>query len=254
MPNMTSNGGSAESVIRLQKVSKSFGQILAVQELSMEVHRGTIHGLLGPNAAGKTTAIKMMTGKLKADSGSVYVFGQIMPKGYSKVAMSIGVMPQGQALYGDLSVMQNLRFFAGLQDISREVAKKRIDELLKLMRIEREVDRSVYTLSGGTKQRVSLACALLHSPSVLILDEPTVGIDPVLRHIFWEHFRKLRDGGATILVTTHYIQEAENCDFVSLLREGRLVAEGRPVDLKERFGGESLEDVFVKVSEAVADG
>jgi ABC-2 type transport system ATP-binding protein len=133
-------------------------------------------------------------------------------------------------------------------------AKARIDELLKLMRIEDEADRAVYTLSGGTKQRASLACSLLHSPSLLFLDEPTVGIDPLLRRVFWDYFRRLRDGGTTIIVTTHYIQEAESCDFVSLLRQGRLVADGEPAELKKRYGFETLEEVFIKLSEARIDG
>jgi ABC-2 type transport system ATP-binding protein len=240
--------------VRLERISKSFGPIRAVDGLSMEVRRGTIHGLLGPNAAGKTTTIKLMIGKLKPDSGSATVLGQVMPEGYAKIANSVGVMPQGQALYGDLSVVQNMRFFAALQDMGGPGIRTRIDELLKLMRIEGEADRAVYALSGGTKQRVSLACSLLHSPSLLFLDEPTVGIDPLLRRVFWEYFRQLREGGATIIVTTHYIQEAENCDFVSLLRDGRLVADGRPEDLKKEHGGGSLEEVFVKLSEAGIDG
>jgi ABC-2 type transport system ATP-binding protein len=238
-----------DPVVRLDNVTKSFGDVRAVDGLTLEVRKGTIHGLLGPNAAGKTTAIKMMTGKLKADSGTVTLLGKAMPDAFSKVASSVGVMPQGQALYGDLSVAQNLRFFAELEDMRGKDVNRRVAELLKLMRIEEDARRPVYTLSGGTKQRVSLACALLHSPTLLLLDEPTVGIDPLLRRVFWDHFRRLRDMGTTILVTTHYIQEAENCDFVSLLREGRLVAEGRPAELTIRYGCLSLEEVFVKLSE-----
>jgi ABC-2 type transport system ATP-binding protein len=251
---MAHRGDGDGPAVRLERISKSFGQIKAVDGLSMEVQRGTIHGLLGPNAAGKTTTIKLMTGKLKPDSGSATVLGQRMPEGYPKIAASVGVMPQGQALYGDLSLVQNLSFFAALQDMRGLGAKTRIDELLKLMRIEDEADRAVYALSGGTKQRVSLACSLLHSPSLLFLDEPTVGIDPLLRRVFWDYFRRLRDGGTTIIMTTHYIQEAESCDFVSLLREGRLVADGEPADLKKRYGLDTLEEVFVKLSEAGIDG
>ena len=251
---MSVKANAIETVVHLDAVSKRFGQINALNKLNLSVQKGSVHGLLGPNASGKTTAIKTMIGMIKPDSGSVTVLGQRMPNGFSKVAASIGVMPQGQALYGDLSVVQNLRFFAGLENMRSEDADRRIRELLGLMKIEKEADRSVYTLSGGIKRRVSLACALVHSPSLLFLDEPTVGIDPLLRRVFWEHFHRLRDSGTTILVTTHYIQEAENCDFVSLLREGRLVAEGRPAELKQRLGCETLEDIFVKVSEAGIDG
>ena len=251
---MASSGDEDATAVSLNGVSKSFGDVKAVDGLSMRVRRGTIHGILGPNAAGKTTTIKMMTGKLLPDSGSVTLLGQPMPGGYARVASSVGVMPQGQALYGDLSAVQNLRFFAELEDMKRPDIDRRIAELLELMRIEKEGGRPVFALSGGTKQRLSLACALLHSPSLLFLDEPTVGIDPLLRRVFWDHFRRLRDGGATIVVTTHYIQEAENCDFVSLLREGRLVADGKPAELKRRYGLGTLEEVFVKLSEAGTDG
>ena len=241
-------------VVRLDHITKLFGRHTAVRDFSMSVKKATIHGLLGPNAAGKTTAIKIMVGKLKPDSGKAYVFGWEMPEGFLKIANRVGVMPQGQALYGDLTVQQNLRFFASMQDLKGREADSKIKKLIELMRLEKELSKSVYSLSGGTKQRLSLACALLHSPELLFLDEPTVGIDPVLRHIFWGYFQKIRDQGTTILLTTHYIQEAENCDVVSLMRDGQLMVEGAPMELKERYSSQTLEEVFVKISEGDAGG
>lgn len=241
-------------MVHLNDVTKRFGSVVAVRDFNVSVKQGTIHGLLGPNAAGKTTVIKMMIGKLKPDSGSVNMLGEEMPTGFSRISGRIGVMPQGQALYGDLTAQQNLKFFASLQDIRGDAADSRVNELIRLMRLEKEASKSVYTLSGGTKQRLSLACALLHSPEMLFLDEPTVGIDPILRRIFWKHFHEIRDSGTTILITTHYIQEAENCDFVSLMRDGRLMVEGAPEKLKSRYGVQTLEEVFVKVSEDEVDG
>jgi ABC-2 type transport system ATP-binding protein len=226
---------------------------MAVYDFSMSVKKGTIHGLLGPNAAGKTTAIKMMIGKLKPDSGKVFTLDREMPKGFSKIANKVGVMPQGQALYGDLTVQQNLRFFTSMQDLRGKEADFSIKKLIELMRLEKEISKSVYSLSGGTKQRLSLACTLIHSPQLLFLDEPTVGIDPVLRHIFWDYFKKVRNQGTTILLTTHYIQEAENCDTVSLIREGQLIEEGTPKELMQRYDSQTLEEVFVKISEGDAD-
>jgi len=238
-----------EVVVRVDHVIKRFGNLTAVYDFTMSVKKATIHGLLSPNAAGKTTAIKMMIGKLKPDSGKVSILDQEMPEGFLKIANKVGVMPQGQTLYGDLTVQQNLRFFASMQDLKGNEADSRIKKLIDLMWLEKEISKSVYALSGGTKQRLSLACALIHSPKLLFSDEPTVGIDPVLRRIFWDYFQKIRDQGTTILLTTHYIQEAENCDTVSLIREGRLIEEGTPKELKERYGSQTLEDVFVKISE-----
>lgn len=238
-----------ETVVRLDGVTKRFEGVVAVRDVTMSVGRGTIHGLLGPNAAGKTTAIKMMVGKLKPDSGSVSIFDQAMPKGFTKIAGRIGVMPQGQALYGDLTALQNLKFFAAMQDLRGGELNTRVHQAVGLMRLEKEVSKPVYALSGGTRQRLSLACALLHSPELLFLDEPTVGIDPVLRQVFWDHFEEMRKAGTTIVLTTHYIHEAENCDFVSLMREGRLIVEGSPSELKDRHGARTLEEVFVKVSQ-----
>ena len=158
-------------------------------------------------------------------------------------------MPQSLALYSDLSLRENLMFFGALHGFGGEKLRRRIEELERLMKLQESMDRVVSQLSGGTTRRLSLACTLIHSPELLFLDEPTVGIDPVSRDMLWSHFKDLRDSGVTIVLTTHYLAEVENCDTVGMMREGRIILEGDPTDLRKEFGGAELEDVFIKVAQ-----
>jgi len=242
------------NVIKISNLSKRFGEVVAVDGLSLSVKRSSIYGLIGPNAAGKTTVIRHCVGKLKSDMGTVNVLGHILPNETRLVLPNLGLMPQSLALYPDLMARQNLEFFGRLQGLDSNRIKQRIKTLSARMQLEEELNRVVAHLSGGTKRRLSLACALLHEPELLLLDEPTVGIDPILRRRFWDDFRRLRDNGVTILVTTHYLAEAERCDRIGLLRQGKLVAEGEPKTLMTQYGVESLEEVFIEAVEETHHG
>ncbi len=242
------------NVIEISNLTKRFGEVVAVDDLSLSVERGSIYGLIGPNAAGKTTVVRHCVGKLQPDTGSVNVLGHTLPDEAQLVLPDIGLMPQGLALYPDLLARQNLEFFGRLQGLDRNRIKQQIKSLSARMQLKEELERVTSHLSGGTKRRLSLACALLHEPKLLLLDEPTVGIDPVLRRKFWDDFRRLRDTDVTILVTTHYLAEAERCDRIGLLRQGKLVAEGPPKTLMKQYGVESLEEVFIKAVEVTLHG
>jgi ABC-2 type transport system ATP-binding protein len=217
-----------DPVIALRDVSKRYGHIDALKSVALEVPAGEIFGLLGPNGAGKTTLIRLLTGSTRPTGGNVQVLG-----GDPKAARhSIGYMPQSPALYEDLSPRDNLRFFGRAHNI--ESLESRIDRLLDFSNLRSRENDSVYGFSGGMKQRVSLACALLHEPRVLLLDEPTAGVDPRLRAEFWKHFRDLAQAGTTLLISTHQMDEALMCDRLAILSEGRLVACDTPKNLLNR--------------------
>ncbi len=215
-------------VIELRTLSKSYGAIEALKAVSLDVESGEIFGLLGPNGAGKTTLIRILTGSTRPTSGEAFILG-----GDPKSARhSIGYMPQAPALYEDLSPRDNLRFFGRAHSIDR--LETRIDELLDFSNLRSRERDAVFTFSGGMKQRVSLACALIHLPRVLLLDEPTAGVDPRLRADFWSYFRELARGGATLLISTHQMDEALMCDRLGVLSEGRLIACDTPKNLLDR--------------------
>nr|MDO8133872.1 ABC transporter ATP-binding protein [Candidatus Njordarchaeum guaymaensis] len=240
---------AVEVVVETTGLKKVFGDLTAVRDFNLEVRRGSIYGLVGPNAAGKTTALRMMIGKLRPTAGKVKVLGLDIPAQTVKIRHRIGVMPQSLALYSDLSARENLMFFGALQGFRGDKLRHRIGELERLMKLEEPMDRVVSQLSGGTIRRLSLACTLIHSPELLFLDEPTVGIDPVFRDALWSHFKALRDSGVTIVLTTHYLAEVENCDTVGMMREGKVILEGDPASLRSKFGGATLEDIFIRVAQ-----
>lgn len=229
--------------IRTSKLAKSFGSFRAIDGLDLEVRAGEVYGLLGPNGAGKTTAIKVLTGLLARSGGDAEVLGVTVPS--KDNAANIGYMPQDTSLYLGLTVHQNLEFFGKLYGMDRQRILDREAVLLKFIDLERWRDSLVSTLSGGMKHRVSLACALMHEPKVLFLDEPTVGVDPELRVSFWEYFGKLKQNGITILITTHYMDEASHCDRVGFMRSGKLIAEGVPATVLREAGTGSLEEAFL---------
>jgi ABC-2 type transport system ATP-binding protein len=229
--------------IELRDIHKGFGAVQALRGFSLTVPEGVIYGVLGPNGSGKTTAIRTIAGLLKADRGSATVLGR--PAGSPEVRVQIGYMPQAAALYEELSVRANLRFFASLVLDDPDDAVERALSLVEL------VDRAaspVHTLSGGLRQRASLACSIVHQPRLLLLDEPTVGVDPDLRASFWEYFRELANGGATILISSHVMDEAERCDRLGLVRDGRLLREGTARSLPAEVGAASLEEAFLHLS------
>ena len=225
---------------------KRYGKLTAVDHLDLRVKRGEIYGLLGPNGAGKTTTIKMLCGLLKVTEGEAYVGGRRVPD--RRIAADIGYMPQETALYPGLTVHQNLAFFGEIFGLTRREIEERERFLLGFIDLAGRRNEMVGDLSGGMKHRVSLACSLIHMPSLLLLDEPTVGVDPELRVSFWDYFNRIKSRGGTILITTHYMDEAGRCDRIGFMHNGRLIAEGRPEELLEMTGTRDLEDAFMRFS------
>jgi len=241
---MQDNGSAF--MIETRDLVKRYGDFTAVDRLDLRVRRGEIYGLLGPNGAGKTTTIKMLCGLLKVTSGEAYVIGRRIPD--LSLASDIGYMPQETALYMGLSVHQNIKFFGEIFGLTKRDILEREEELLRFIGLPEWRDELVVNLSGGMKHRVSLACALIHKPPLLLLDEPTVGVDPELRASFWEYFNRIKLGGRTIVITTHYMDEAKRCDRIGFMHNGRLIAEGRPSEVLEEAGTADLEDAFMELS------
>ena len=222
-----------EPAISVRELTKRYAAVAALNGLSLHIPSRSIYGLVGPNGAGKTTLIKSIVGALRPTSGSITVLGHDPLRDRWALRRRIGYMPQENALYDDLTTAQNVRFFGSAHmagdDLDRAVAR-----VLEFVELSSRADARVHTLSGGMRQRVSLACALVHPPDVAILDEPTAGIDPELRRAFWDGFRSLRDGGATVIVSTHQMSEVVECDHVALIRSGSLLLEATPNDLIAR--------------------
>ena len=218
------------SAIELSGVVRSFGSVRALDGLDLTVRNNEILGLLGPNGSGKTTLIRIIAGLLKANAGKVRVMGED-GQNRRRLATKIGYMTQSPALYEDLSVRENLVFFGRLYDLSRAEAARNAVELAALTSLDEKLDAPVRHLSGGMRQRTNLACALMHRPELLLLDEPTVGVDPKLRRSLWEHFHRLNEGGTTILVSTHIMDEVERCHRVAMIHQGRTIAIGPPDEL-----------------------
>ena len=239
---------SSLSAIVARDVKKRFGSVDALSGLDVDIRAGEIYGLLGPNGSGKTTFIRCLAGLLRPDAGDITVLGQ-SPRA-AVAAGRIGYMTQAAALYGDLSVEENLDFFARLEGVHD--IDDRIDEVLTTVDLADRKRSIVNTLSGGMRTRVSLAAALLHAPDLLLLDEPTVGVDPVLRREFWTHFRALASRGTTILVSSHVMDEASRCDRLGLILAGRVLAEGTAAELVRRAGTTDLESAFLALAGASA--
>jgi ABC-2 type transport system ATP-binding protein len=221
---------------------KVFGGFRAVDSVNLKVEEGMIFGLLGPNGAGKSTTIRLILGLLKPTSGYVKVFGISVEKNRKEVLKITGYMPQQFSLYEDLTVEENMRLYASMYGIKSKEANERIQQLMDEFNLREIRNRLAGKLSGGMKQRLALAVALIHNPKLLVVDEPTAGVDPPLRRYFWEKFRELKRRGVTILVTTHYMDEAENCDRIALMSRGRIAAEGTPLQIKRlAFGGDLVE-------------
>jgi ABC-2 type transport system ATP-binding protein len=230
-----------EPAVEAVGLSRSYGSVAAVRDLDLRVNRGEIFGLVGPDGAGKTTTLRMLCGVLAPDSGRALVLGRDVARDAERVRQAIGYMPQRFSLYGDLTVMENLRFFADLFQVPGPVWRERSARLLAFARLEPFADRLAEFLSGGMKQKLALACTLIHDPRLLLLDEPTTGVDPVSRREFWRILYDLLGQGVTILVSTPYMDEAERCNSVGLMARGRLLVSGSPGYLKGLVGREILE-------------
>ena len=239
------------TAIEAQGLVRTFGHVRALDGLDLEVRTGEILGLVGPNGAGKTTFIRSVAGLLRPTAGTLHVLGQMPGRG---VAEHIGYMTQSAALYEDLPVRDNLAFFGRLFGLSKGEARTRALEILEVVELTGKERTPVRDLSGGMRQLTNLACAMVHGPRLLLLDEPTVGIDPVLRLKLWDHFRDLNAEGTTILLTTHVMEEAERCHRVAMIAAGRAIAIGTPGELRDRAGTASIEDAYLALRDEHANG
>jgi ABC-2 type transport system ATP-binding protein len=226
---------------------KAFGSLVAVDSLDLSIARGTVYGLLGSNGSGKTTTIRMLCGLLTPTAGKAGVVGLDVATQGEAIRRRIGYMCQKFGLYDDLTVRENLTFYAAIYGLRRETLAARIEELLVELRLTQRVNQLVGTLSGGWKQRVSLACATAHHPELVFLDEPTAGVDPAARRVFWELIYQLAEAGTTIVVTTHYMDEAARCQRLGFMSKGRLIANGTQEEILRQFAQPSVEDVFVEL-------
>ena len=239
-PNGAANGQSL--IIAIQNATKRFGDVLAVDDVSLTVPHRSIVSIIGPSGAGKTTTIRLITGSLAPDTGRVEVLGEDPRRYRRRTREQIGYMPQGFVLYPDLTSAENVSFMAALFGIPPWRRGKRVAEVLELVDLTDAANRRASALSGGMQRRLELACALVHRPKLLILDEPTSGIDPLLRTRIWQELERLRQNGVTVLVTTQYVSEAEYCDAVALISEGQLIAFAPPLEMrKQALGGEVIE-------------
>jgi len=231
----------SELVIQVNNLTRKFGDLTAIQNLNLDIEKGNIYGFLGPNGCGKTTAIRMLTGLLKPSAGTVQVLGFSLPKDAEKLRMHIGYMTQKFSLYDDLSVAENLNFIAKIYGLPRTQQKQRVNQLLDTYELNPQAKQLAGSMSGGQKQRLALAAAVLHKPKLLFLDEPTSAVDPENRREFWEQLFDLSDQGTSILVSTHYMDEAERCHKLAILEQGIKRADGSPNDLMQQMGAHVIE-------------
>ncbi len=227
--------------IRTINLTKTFGPIIAVNQLNLEVKRGEIFGLVGPDASGKTTTLRMLGGILPPDGGEAWVEGLDIRKERELIKEKIGYLPQRFGLYGDLTVIENVQFYADLYQVPKKERRERIVRLLRFANLEPFVRRKAQDLSGGMKQKLALICALIHTPKILLLDEPTTGVDPLSRRDFWVILYELLKEGVTILFSTSYLDEAERCNRVGLIYQGELLVAETPAEVKTRVKGTILE-------------
>ena len=241
--------------LRVEKLKKTYSNgLLALDGVSLEIKSGRFFGLLGPNGAGKTTLINSIVSLARPDSGRVEVFGRDAFEEFREARRMIGVSPQEMNLDKFLTVEEVLLYHAGYYGVEKEKARERADELLERFGLARKRKDRVNTLSGGMKRRVMFARALMHDPKVLFLDEPTAGVDVELRYSLWEYIRELNHAGLTILLTTHYLEEAEElCEEIALINDGRIAAQDTSTGLKTRYGARNIEEVYLKVMGNVAD-
>jgi ABC-2 type transport system ATP-binding protein len=244
---------STEYSIKVTNLTKKFGSFTAVDNINFSIPKGVIFGFLGPNGSGKSTTIRMLCGVLTPTSGSGLVMGYDIVKQTEQVRQNLGYMSQRFSLYEDLTVEENLDFYGGIYGLDKDVCNERKKELVRMASLEGKEKSLAGTLSGGWKQRLALGCALIHKPAFLVLDEPTAGVDPVSRRVFWEIIHALSAQGITILVTTHYMDEAESCDITGFIFNGRIMDMAPPRELLAKNKASNLEDVFISYVEQVTN-
>lgn len=235
-------------VIRAKNLTRKFGDFAAVDHITFEVGQGEIFGFLGANGAGKTTAIRMLIGVLEPTSGEAEVAGLDVYRESEKIKQKIGYMSQKFSLYEDLTVQENIRLYGGIYGLKRQQIREKSQELVETLGLEGVRDTRIGSLPLGWKQKLAFSVALMHEPAIVFLDEPTGGVDPITRRQFWEQIYAASDRGTTVFVTTHYMDEAEYCDRVSIMVDGRIEALDTPKGLKETFDADDIEQVFIKLA------
>ena len=237
-----------ENIIEVKNLVKKFGSFVANDNLSFEVKRGEIFGFLGANGAGKTTAIKILSGLSFPTSGDVKVAGFDVYKEREKVKKNIGYMSQKFSLYEDLTVRENIRFYGGIYGLSGKFIKEKTESLLERLKMKDIQNSLIKSLPLGWKQKIAFSVAIFHDPKIVFLDEPTGGVDPITRRDFWEMIYEASDSGITVFVTTHYMDEAEYCDRVSIMDQGRIEGLNTPGALKKQFEAKNMDEVFIKIA------
>lgn len=234
---------NGEPMVVARDLVKQFGKLYAVNKLSMTINAGETFGLIGPNGSGKTTLIRMLVGLIRPASGTIQIMGEHIPS--ARISLYLGYMTQLSALYLDLTARENMQFFCNIYGLRGREQQQRISEMLERVALADRANDVVGTFSGGMRQRLSLACALVHHPQLAVLDEPTVGVDPELRRSFWDYFDQLNREGVTIIVSTHHLDEASRCTRLGLMRNGVLLAQDAPQELLRQSGEDNMEDVFL---------
>lgn len=234
---------NGEPTVVINQLVKLFGSLRAVDNLTMDIYAGETFGLIGPNGSGKTTLIRMLVGLIRPTSGTIHIMNERIPS--NRVSGHIGYMTQLSALYLDLTARENMQFFCNIYGMRGKEQKQRINEMLERVELADRANDVVGNFSGGMRQRLSLACTLVHQPGLLLLDEPTVGVDPELRRAFWDYFAQLNKEGVTIVVSTHHLDEASRCTRLGLMRGGLLLAQGSPQELLRQSGQDNMEDAFL---------
>ncbi len=240
-----------EKVISVHNLVKKFGSFVANDHLSFEVYKGEIFGFLGANGAGKTTAIRILSGLSRPTSGEVMVAGFDAHKQPEQIKKNIGYMCQKFSLYEDLTVKENIMLYGGIYGMKKQLIRERTKSLLERLRFEEYGDRLIAALPLGLKQKLAFSVAILHEPRIVFLDEPTGGVDPITRRQFWEMIYETAARGITVFVTTHYMDEAEYCDRVSIMNEGKIQALDTPAGLKKKYQASSIEEVFISIARPV---
>ncbi len=238
-----------QAAVETHDLTRRFGSLTAVRQLTLRIEKGEVFGLLGPNGSGKTTTIRMLCGLLEPSAGWAMVAGIDVTVAPEQIKQRIGYMSQTFGLYEDLTVAENLDFYAGVYGLKGNARSERLGEVIDFIGLTGRLRQLAGQLSGGWKQRLALGCALLHRPVVLFLDEPTAGVDPAARRNFWRAIYELARQGTTVLVTTHYMDEAERCARLAMMSGGHLIALGTPAEVAAQFGGKTLEDAFIILQE-----
>jgi ABC-2 type transport system ATP-binding protein len=244
----------SEAVIHTEKLTKKFGDFIAVNEISFDVYPGEIFGFLGANGAGKTTAMRMLCGLSHPSAGTATVAGFDVYKQTEQIKKNIGYMSQKFSLYEDLTVFENIRFFAGIYGLSNKQIKEKSDELIAQLGLQNETKKLVGELPLGWKQKLAFSIAIIHQPKIVFLDEPTGGVDPVTRRQFWDMIYKAAANGMTVFVTTHYMDEAEYCNRISIMVDGRIDALDSPHQLKQKFNASTMDEVFYQLARGAKRG